>query len=69
MGIVNGRVDRVDEAFVGCNVEGGVTTEDFFMEFLVNAHSVCFYHVGSGLVVACGADALDFGEELTEEAA
>lgn len=40
LGVVNGGVDGVDEAFVGGDVEGGVTAEDFFVELLVDTHGV-----------------------------
>ena len=59
----------VDKATVGFQVEAGVAFEDFLVELRVDVDGVVLHEGLAGFVVAFRLDALDFCEQVAEQAA
>ena len=69
VGVFNQRVDGVDKAFVGSDVEVSVAVEHFAVQFGVDLYGILLNKGFAGSIVAFRLDALNLGKQCAEEIA
>ena len=65
--VIHGSVDGIDEALVGGDVQALIAGEHLLVDGGINLHAVGLDELASSLVVTFALDALNLGEQFTEQ--